>query len=152
MASLSREFSKESKQVHYAHTAVTNELASMSVALDKLCTKDDEFANLSAAKQVQFLARDIRGQIIPHFRHEEATVFRTVSEVSRELASFAAEMCREHEDLEKRFTAFCQILDDLEAVEDMATTLCEVKRLGHDLVRDLERHMNAEENHLSGFL
>jgi len=152
MAVLTREFCKESKAVHYAHSAMMNELASMSIALEKLCTSEDDFGNLSVAKQVQFLARDINDQLVPHFRHEEATVLRTVSDVSRELAAFAQEMRREHADLEKRFASFCRTLEELESVDDLGATLCDVKRFGCDLVRDLERHVNTEETQLSGFL
>ena len=151
MATLSKEFCAESNAIHYAHSTMMNELAAMSVALDKLCTTDDEFANLSVAKQVQFLARDIHAELVPHFRHEEATVLRTVSEVSRELAHFAAEMRREHDDLERRFAAYCLTLDGLETAADMEATLREVKREGRELVRDLERHVNTEETELSGF-
>lgn len=152
MAVLTREFCKESKAVHYAHSAMMNELASMSIALEKLCATEDDFSNLSVAKQVQFLARDINDQLVPHFRHEEATVLRTVSEVSSELAAFATEMRREHDELEKRFATFCRTLEGLETVDDLSATLGDVKRDGCELVRDLERHVNTEETQLSGFL
>lgn len=152
MAVLSRQFKRESKVVHYAHSAMTNELTAMSIALDKLGAGPDEFTDLSAAKQVQFLARDINDQLVPHFRHEEATVLRTVSDVSRELAAFSKQMCDEHVDLEKRFAAFCQTLEQLESVSNLAETLAEVKRDGRQLVNDLERHVKAEETELSGFL
>lgn len=152
MAVLTKEFCAESKAVHYAHSAMMNELTAMSIALDKLCTSEDEFANLSVAKQVQFLARDIYSELVPHFRQEEATVLRTVSDVSRELANFARQMRGEHQDLERRFGTFCQTLEGLEGAPDLDATLREVKQEGRQLVRDLERHVNTEETELAGFL
>lgn len=152
MAQLNKEFCAESKAIHYAHSAMMNELTAMSIALDKLCQGDDEFANLSVAKQVQFLARDIYSELVPHFRQEEATVLRTVSDISRELAAFAQQMRGEHEDLAKRFEAFCRTLDGLESAPDLDSTLREVKQDGRQLVRDLERHVNTEETELAGFL
>jgi iron-sulfur cluster repair protein YtfE (RIC family) len=152
MAVLTKEFCAESKAVHYAHSAMMNELTAMSIALDKLCTGEDEFANLSVAKQVQFLARDIYSELVPHFRQEEASVLRTISEVSRELANFAQQMCGEHQDLEKRFGTFCQTMEGLEAAPNLDDALREVKQEGRQLVRDLERHVNTEETELAGFL
>ncbi len=152
MARLTREFCENSHAVHYAHTTVMNELASLNATLDKLGTTDDEFASLSVAKQVQFLARDINAQLAPHFRQEEATVLRAVSDISRELALFAQQMKEEHCDLERHFAAFCRTLDELECAPDLDGSLAAVKREGHRLVQDLERHVNTEETQLSGFL
>lgn len=152
MATLTREFCEQSHAVHYAHGAMMNELAAMSGALEKLCTTDDDFANLAVAKQVQFLARDINAQLAPHFRHEEATVLRTVADVSHELALFAQQMRSEHDELARRFRGFCENLDALERVADVDGALAEVKREGHELVADLERHVTVEETQLAGFL
>ncbi len=151
MAVLSKEFCAQSKAVHYAHSAMMNELAAMSIALDKLCTGEDEFASLSTAKQVQFLARDINAQLVPHFRQEEASVLSTVAEVSQELALFAQQMRKEHGEIERGFAAFCQKLDTLESAADLDGMLADVKREGRNLVGALERHVQTEETELSGF-
>lgn len=152
MATLDKQFSLESNAIAHEHKAVVNELAALSLALDQMCRESDEFANLAAAKQVQFLVKDLTQLLPGHFLHEERTVLGTVAEVSRELAAFAQEMKRQHRDLERRFADFRVTLEQLDTVENLDSAFARIKQQGRDLVRDLERHIQAEESELSGFL
>ena len=152
MSRLTATFEAESERVHEDHQNLLHDLGELDRALDRLVCHSEVYANLASVEAVRRYGERLIERLPQHFAREEATVLATVSEVSPELAEFAREMKREHEQLRARLEAFCQALEQLRAWEELDEAICNVKEHGKGLTRQLGRHIALEENELRGFL
>jgi hemerythrin-like domain-containing protein len=152
MATLTPVFHAESERIHGEHANLLHSLAELDLALDHLLCYAEVFADLSSAGQVEEHGRLLVEGLPEHFVREEATLLDTVARVSPELASFAAEMKREHQELRLRLAEFGRLLDEFAKRENLDETIWQLKERGKAMTRELGRHVALEEQELSGFL
>lgn len=152
MASLSIAFCADSQKVHCDHRVLLEELAELQWALDSLECCAEVYANLATAARVEELGHKLIESLPEHFAREERSLLTTVSKISPELAEFAEEMKREHEELRARLAGFQASLEKLEKGDDVAASVWQVKELGTDFALSLGAHVALEERQLSGFL
>ena len=128
-------------------------LAKLDAGLDRLVCYSEVYANLATAREVPTLGRQLVGEFSDHCQREEASLLDPVSEVSPELREFCSQKKLEHQALRMRLDAFRSALDDFEGEAcDLYEAICHLKDSGKDLTRELRRHVDSEEQELSGFL
>ncbi len=152
MANLTATFHRETVRVHDEHYQMTEELHALAIALDHLHEDFNNPASLTAAKEVQMLARQIADELPEHFTREERQILTTVSEVSPELDFFAREMKRQHADLIQRIHRFCSAINQMSNPVGLAATVELVRKEGKEFAQEMATHIAIEEQELKGFL
>lgn len=85
-----------------------------------------------------------------HYEREETSVLQTIARMSPELASFAREMKRQHNEMRVRLESFRDALDHLHQSHDLEATVNQLKADGKYLTRMMRSHMAAEDNKFAG--
>ena len=152
MARLTPAFRTESERIHNEHQAMLAELEELERQLDHLALDANPSADLSRINDVCLLGRHLMKELSEHCRREEAEILARVADVSPELAEFCRLVKQEHAAMETRFQDFSRVLDDVDAAPDFSAAARRVKEEGKDLVRAVRRHIEMEEQELSGFL
>lgn len=152
MATLTPTFQAESARIHEEHHAFVDELTELERQLDHLDCDAQGLVDLNTAVAVTERGWKIVRELPEHCLREEAQLLDPVSEVSAELAEFTRQMRREHHALLAHLETFRCALDDLENSPDLPAAVHGVKTAGGRLARHLRRHIETEENELSGFL
>lgn len=152
MATLSPAFRIESKKIHQEHQVIDEDLLALEAALEHLAGDLPDCNDLAAAERVMQCGRRLATYLPAHCAREEALLLDTVSDVSPQLAEFAEEMKRQHRELLTRLDSFILSLGRLEAQEDAASVVLELKEEGMKLAREMRQHVAMEERELSGFL
>jgi hypothetical protein len=80
-----------------------------------------------------------------HYEHEETTVLATIAKMSPELASFAREMKRQHNEMRVRLENFRDRIEHLSETSDLEDAVNQIKKDGTNLTRMMRLHMAAEE-------
>lgn len=152
MASLTKTFHRESERIHSDHYQMNEELHALGIALDHLQKDFTNPASLSAAKEIQMLAKHMADELPGHFQREERQILTTVAEVSPELDFFAREMKRQHVDLTERMRRFCSAINQMSNPVGLKETVELVRREGKEFAHELTTHIAIEEQELKGFL
>ena len=152
MASLSPAFRIESRKIHQEHQVIDQDLTELEAALDHLVCYSQVHGDVAAAEKVLRFGRRLATYLPAHCAREETLLLDTVSDVSPQLAEFAAEVKRQHRELLTRLDSFILSLWRLESFEDAASAVFELKEEGRKLARELRQHVAMEERELSGFL
>jgi hemerythrin-like domain-containing protein len=150
MAALTPVFRSETERIHAYHAEILEKLDSMEALLERLetsgCTPAGDLVQ-SALKQV---AQRLATELPAHCQEEERELHSTVAGISTELAAFAAEMKRQHAELQGLLNAFLGNMQRCEA--DSPAVLEEWIAGGRQLARKLRAHIELEERELKGFL
>ena len=153
MVTLAASFRTESQRIHNEHQAMEHLLVKLDAGLDRLVCYSEVYANLATAGEVATLGRQLVGEFSDHCQREEVSLLNPVSEVSPELREFCSQKKLEHQALRMRLDVFRHALEDFESEAcDLYEAICHLKDLGQDLTRELRRHVDSEEQELSGFL
>ena len=152
MATFPVTFRSDSDRIRCEHQALVAELTCFQQALDDVSSAGEIFSNLYGAERIGHHGRRLATLLPEHFQREEASLLPTIAHVSPELEEFAGEVRREHKQLRERLVEFCNVLERLEAGDDVANTVIALKKSGRDLAHDLNAHIALEESQLGGFL
>ena len=118
MASLDPKFHEETVSIHKEHEELVAQLDQMDA-----CTRTDGLLcggfHRSRHRQPGDEPRPMDGGVAsPALRqHEETTVLETIARMSPELASFAREMKRQHNEMRVRLESFRDLLEHLSESE-----------------------------------
>lgn len=128
------------------------ELLELESALDRLVCHSELHGDLAAAEKVLQCGRRLATYLPAHCAREEANLLDALADVSPQLAEFAREMKRQHQEILVRLDAFILSLGRLEASEGVDNAVFGLKEEGRKLARELRRHVAVEERELRGFL
>jgi len=73
-----------------------------------------------------------------------------IARMSPELAAFAREMQRQHNEMRLRLESFRDHLSHIGEQRDLEAAVAELKREGKDLTRVMRLHISAEERKFAG--
>lgn len=152
MAALSQVFQSESGRIHNDHVEMLRELSALDLALEHMGTSSADMTDTHSVVKARAITLAISRRLPELFMREESTLYKTVGEVSHELALFAEEMKREHITLFVMVNSFCVALDELPNAADLGPAVRNMQELGMDVARALRHHITAEEHELQGFL
>jgi iron-sulfur cluster repair protein YtfE (RIC family) len=152
MAALSPVFQTESGRIHADHLEMLNELSTLDLALEHIGTGHADMTDAHCIVKARAITLALTRQLPEHCMREENSVFKTIAEVSSELAAFVEEMKHEHVDLFSRLHAFCIAQDELPNSGDLPAAMANLKEMGMEVSRALRHHIAAEEHELQGFL
>jgi len=145
MASLDPKFHQETSSIHQEHAELLAQLNRLDEALDQIVCYSEIFTDLATANQVVSGGKWVAEWLPKHYDHEETTVLETIARMSPELASFAREMKRQHDEMRFRLDRFRQRLEHLSENRDLEAAVAELKADGKDLTRLMRSHVAAEE-------
>jgi vacuolar-type H+-ATPase subunit I/STV1 len=146
MASLDPTFHQETVSIHQEHEELITQLDKLDSALEQIVCYSEIFTDLATANQATS-----SGKWLPkHYAHEETTVLETIAKMSPELASFAREMKRQHNEMRVRLESFRDHLAQLDETGDLEAAVAALKREGKDLTRVMRLHMAVEEKKFAG--
>jgi len=111
-------------------------------ALDQIVCYTEVFTDLAMANQASASGKWVAEWLPRHYAHEETTVLEMIAKMSPELASFAREMKRQHNELRIRLESFRDHIAHMGEQRDLETAVAELKREGKD--------MSAEERKFAG--
>lgn len=152
MARLTPTFRAESERIHGDHLAMIEVLTELERELDHLANpQDDSHASTSIGAVREHAWRMIR-ELPEHCSREEAQLLGPVSDVSPQLAEFCRQMKQEHQVMLAHLPTFRAALEELENSRDREAAIRRVTREGKELTREIRRHVEVEEQELSGFL
>ncbi len=150
MASLDPNFHQESVSLQREHEELQMHLDELESTLEQIICYSEIVTDLATANQALVHERWIAEFLPRHYAHEETTVLATIARMSPELAAFAREMQRQHEELRVRLESLHQHIAHLGENRDIETAVEELKREGKDLTRMMRRHMAIEDQKLAG--
>jgi hypothetical protein len=150
MASLDPSFHQETVSIHHEHEELMAQLDQLDSALEQIVCYSEIFADLSTTNQAISRGKWIAEWLPKHYEHEETTVLATIAKMSPELASFAREMKRQHNEMRVRLEGFRDHLAHLEPRDGVEAAVAELKREGKDLTRVMRLHMAVEEKKFTG--
>ena len=145
MASLDPKFHEETVSIHKEHEELLAQLDQLDAAVEQMVCYAEVFTDLATANQAMSRGRWIADWLPRHYAHEETTVLETIARMSPELASFAREMQRQHNEMRVRLEGFRDRLAHLHETRDLESAVSEMKREGGDLTRMMRLHVAAEE-------
>ena len=119
-------------------------------ALEQIVCYSEIFTDLATANQATSSGKWIAEWLPKHYAHEETTVLETIAKMSPELASFAREMKRQHNEMRVRLESFRDHLAQLDETGDLEAAVAALKREGKDLTRVMRLHMAVEEKKFAG--
>ena len=129
MASLDPNFHEETISIHQEHEELLAQLDQLDAALEQIVCYAEVFTDLATANQAMSRGKWMAEWLPRHYAHEETTVLETIARMSPELASFAREMKRQHNEMRVR----------LESFRDTLAHLSETSRPGKGSQRTEER-------------
>ena len=145
MASLDPKFHEETVSIHKEHEELVAQLDQMDAAVEQIVCYSEIFTDLATANQAMSRGKWMAEWLPRHYEHEETTVLETIARMSPELASFAREMKRQHNEMRVRLESFRDRLAHLSETSDLESAVNQMKKQGKDLTRMMRLHMAAEE-------
>ncbi len=145
MASLDPKFHEETVTIHQEHEELLARLDQLDAAVEQMVCYAEVFTDLATANQATSQGKWIAEWLPRHYEREETTVLETIARMSPELASFAREMKRQHNEMRLRLESFRDRIAHLSENADLERAVNELKRDGKDLTRMMRLHMAAEE-------
>ncbi len=152
MSNLGTKFWQECEKAHDDHQAVLQELVDLEYAMGSLERFSQGYAALQSAQEVFRHGIHLCDTLPAHFAEEETILFTRLSAVSPELARFAREMSRQHDELRQMLRDFRHSLENLRSSPDNCPGFELLREQGVELGRKLAEHMRLEEEYLGGFL
>jgi hypothetical protein len=150
MASLDPKFHQETVSIHDEHEELTARLDQLDATLEQIVCYSEIVTDLATASRAMTQGKWIAEFLPKHYLHEETTVLETIARMSPDLAAFAQEMRRQHDDLRERLEKFHRHLSHLHENRDIEAAVVELKQEGKDLTRMMRLHMAVEDKKLSG--
>lgn len=150
MASLDPNFYLENANIHHEHEELMAQLDQLESALEQITCYSEIFTDLATANQAVSRGKWMAEWLPKHYAHEETTVLETIARMSPELASFAREMKRQHQEMRIKLENFRDHLAHLNQQSDLEKAVAELKQEGKDLTRVMRQHMAAEEKKFDG--
>lgn len=150
MASLDPNFHQESVSLLREHDELRARLDQLDATLEQIICYSEIVTDLATASRALSQERWIAEFLPRHYAHEESTVLTTIAQMSPELAAFAREMQRQHEDLRRRLETLHDHIAHLGENRDIEAAVAELKREGKDFTRMMRLHMSMEDNKLAG--
>jgi hypothetical protein len=150
MGSLDPKFHQETVSIHREHEELTAQLDQLDSALEQIVCYSEIFTDLATANQATARGKWIAEYLPKHYAHEETTVLETIARMSPELASFAREMKRQHEQMRARLETLRDHIAHVGEHDDLEAAVAELKREGKDFTRLMRRHMAAEDKKFAG--
>jgi uncharacterized protein YukE len=145
MASLDPKFHEETVSIHKEHEELVAQLDQMDAALEQIVCYSEIFTDLATANQALSRGKWMAEWLPRHYEHEETTVLATIAKMSPELASFAREMKRQHNEMRVRLENFRDRIEHLSETSDLEDAVNQIKKDGTNLTRMMRLHMAAEE-------
>jgi hypothetical protein len=145
MSNLDPNFHQETASIHREHEELLWQLDQLDSAVDQLVCYAELFTDLSTADQAMSRGKWMAEWLPKHYAHEETTVLETIARMSPELASFAREMKRQHNEMRVRLENFRDHLSHLHESHDLENAVKELKHEGSHLTRMMRLHLSAEE-------
>ena len=149
MAGSDAKFHQETLSIHQEHEELVAQLDQMDAALEQMVCYTEVFTDLATANQAISRGKWMAEWLPRHYQHEETTVLETIARMSPELASFAREMKRQHNEMRLRLESFRDLLAHLSRTGDLENAVSQLKKDGKDLTRMMRLHMAAEEKKFS---
>jgi hypothetical protein len=150
MGSLDPKFNQETVSIHREHEELVSQLDRLDSALEQIACYSEIFTDLATANQAMASGKWMAEWLPKHYAHEETTVLETIARMSPELASFAREMKRQHQEMRVRLESFRDHISHLTEKGDLEAAVSELKHEGKDLTRMMRLHMAAEEKKFAG--
>jgi hypothetical protein len=144
MASLDPKFHEETVSIHKEHEELVAQLDQMDAALEQIVCYSEIFTDLATANQALSHGKWMAEWLLRHYEHEETTVLATIAKMSPELASFAREMKRQHNEMRVRLESFRDRMEHLSETSDLEDAVNQIKKDGTNLTRMMRLHMAAE--------
>ena len=145
MSALDPNFHQEAASIHREHEELLSQLDQLDAALDQIVCYAELFTDLSTANQATSRGRWMAEWLPKHHAHEETTVLETIAKMSPQLASFAREMQRQHNEMRVRLENFRDHLAHLHESRDLENAVKDLKQEGGYLTRMMRLHLSAEE-------
>lgn len=145
MANPDPKFHAETLSIHQEHEELVAQLDQMDAALEQMVCYTEVFTDLATANQAISRGKWMTEWLPRHYQHEETTVLETIARMSPELASFAREMQRQHNEMRVRLESFRDLLEHLSQTGDLENAVNQLKKDGKDLTRMMRLHMAVEE-------
>ncbi len=145
MADRDTTFHEETLSIHQEHEELVAQLDQMDAALEQIVCYAEVFTDLATANQAISRGKWMAEWLPRHYEHEETTVLETIARMSPELASFAREMRRQHNEMRVRLASFRDTLEHLSQTVDLEEAVNQLKKDGKQLTRMMRLHMAAEE-------
>jgi exonuclease VII large subunit len=117
----------------------------MDAALEQIVCYSEIFTDLATANQALSRGKWMAEWLPRHYEHEETTVLATIAKMSPELASFAREMKRQHNEMRVRLESFRDRMEHLSETSDLEDAVNQIKKDGTNLTRMMRLHMAVEE-------
>ena len=150
MGSIDPNFHQETVSIHKEHEELLAQLDQLDAALEQIVCYSEIFTDLATANQAVSRGKWVAEWLPQHYAHEETTVLQTIARMSPELASFAREMKRQHDEMRLRLENFRKHAAHVSENRDLEAAVEELKREGKDLTRTMRLHMAVEEKKLAG--
>jgi exonuclease VII large subunit len=142
---LDPKFHEETVSIHKEHEELVAQLDQMDAALEQIVCYSEIFTDLATANQALSRGKWMAEWLPRHYEHEETTVLATIAKMSPELASFAREMKRQHNEMRVRLENFRDRMEHLSETSDLEDAVNQIKKDGTNLTRMMRLHMAAEE-------
>ncbi len=150
MTSLDPTFHLETISIHREHEELIAQLDQLDAALDKLFCFAEVFSDLASANQATASGKWLAEWLPNHYAHEETTVLATIAQMGPELASFAREMTRQHNEMRVRLENLREHLAHLHESRDIEKTVDELKQEGSNFTRMMRLHLATEDKKFAG--
>ena len=150
MAGVDPKLSEASMTLQREHNELMSRLDALDAALEQIVCYAEIFSDLATANQALQEGRWVEQWLPRHQAYEETSVLETIANMSPELAGFAREMRRQHNEMRLRLESFREHIEHLGENRDLETAVTELKREGKDLTRMMRLHMAREDKTLSG--
>ena len=149
MASVDPNFHQETTSLHQEHEELIRQMDQLDGALDQIVCYTEVLTDLATANQAAARSTWMAEWLPKHYAHEETSVLEMIARMSPELAAFAREMKRQHNEMRLRLENFRDHLSHIGEQRDMEAAVAELKREGKDLTRMMRLHISAEERKFS---
>lgn len=149
MASPDPRFREETRGIHNEHEELVGQLDQLDEALEQITCYAEIFTDLATANQAISRGKWMAEWLPQHYAREETTVLETIARMSPELASFAREMKRQHDEMRVRLESLRDHLAHLNESRDLESDVETIKQECSYLTRMMRLHMAAEEKKLS---
>ena len=150
MASLDPNFHQETMDLHKEHEELMAQLDQLDAALEQMVCYTEVLTDVAMANQAAARGKWMAEWLPKHYAHEETSVLEMIAKMSPELAAFAREMKRQHNEMRVRLESFRDHLAHVGEQRDLESAVAELKREGKDLTRMMRLHMSAEERKFEG--
>ena len=145
MSGLDPNFHQEAESIRREHEELLWQLDRLDAALDQIACYAELFTDLSTANQAASRGQWMAEWLPKHHAHEETTVLETIAKMSPQLASFAREMQRQHNEMRVRLENFRDHLAQLHEARDLENAVKDLKQEGSYLTRMMRLHLSAED-------